>query len=60
MNMYFCYWMFENWIVGCMAYCVGLGLGYAWPYHEQVSSWLVTERVVNMSGEVHISDTLVW
>jgi len=41
MNMYFCYWMFENWIVGCMAYCVGLGLGYAWPYHEQVSSWLV-------------------
>jgi len=44
----------------CMACCVGSGLGYAWSYHERVGSWLVLERVINMSREVHINDTLMW
>jgi len=43
-----------------MACCVGPGLGYAWSYHERIGLWLVMECVVNMSGEVHINDTLVW
>ena len=46
--------------VFCMTYCTDSGLGYAWPYHEQVDSWLVLECVINMSGEVHINDTIVW
>ena len=44
----------------CMAYYVGPGLEYAWPYHERVGSWFLMERMVNMSGDVHISDPLVW
>jgi len=37
-----------------------LGSGYAWHYHERVGSWLVMEHVINMSGKVHIKDTLLW
>jgi len=28
--------------------------------HEWISSWLVLEHVINMSGDVYINDTLVW
>ena len=44
----------------CMACCVRSGLRYAWPYHERVGLSLVLERMINMSGEGHINDALVW
>ena len=44
----------------CVLCYVGSGLGYAWSYNERVGSWLVLERVIKMSREVYINDTLVW